>query len=81
MSLTGSKLLLLDPHTLAELASYDLAQRPSTRSFNLRRIVIDTSGGAYSYLDAHDRAVIATSALRIEIVGETGLIAIRDGKG
>jgi outer membrane protein assembly factor BamB len=72
MSLAGPKLLLLDPHTLAELASYDLPQRPSTRSFNLRKIVTDTSGGAYFYLDAHDRAVIATSALRIEIVGETG---------
>jgi hypothetical protein len=72
MSLAGPKLLLLDPHTLAELASYDLPQRPSTRSFNLRRIVTDTSGGAYFYLDARDRAVIATSAHRIEIVSETG---------
>lgn len=70
MSVAGPKLLLLDPTTLAELASYDLPQRPSTWSFNLRQIVTDTSGGAYFYLDEQDRAVIATSAHRIEIVGQ-----------
>ncbi len=70
MSFAGPKLLLMDPHTLAELASYDLPQRPSTRSFSLRKILNDTSGGAYFYLDERDRAVIATSAHRIEIVAE-----------
>jgi hypothetical protein len=70
MSLAGPKLLLLDPHTLAELASYDLPQRPSTRTFSLRKILTDTSGGAYFYLDNQDRAVIANSAYRIEIVRE-----------
>jgi outer membrane protein assembly factor BamB len=70
VSFSGPKLLLLEPHTLAELASYALPQRPSTRSFNLRKILTDTSGGAYFYLDNQDRAVIATSAHRIEIIAQ-----------
>jgi hypothetical protein len=69
MSKRAAELLLLDPRTLAELARYDLPQRPSNRGWSLRRILTDTSGGAYFYLDHHDRAVLATSAHRIEVVG------------
>lgn len=68
MSLTAWKLLLLDPRTLEELASFDLPRRPSTRSLSLRRIVTDTSGGAYFYLDHRDRAVLATSDHRIRVI-------------
>lgn len=63
------QLLLLDPRTLRELAHHDLPPRPSTRTLRIRTIVTDTSGGAYFYLDHRDRAVLATSAHRIEIVG------------
>jgi len=63
------QLLLLDPRTLRELAHYDLPLRPSTRSLSIRTIVTDTSGGAYFYLDHRDRAVLATAAHRIEVVG------------
>jgi outer membrane protein assembly factor BamB len=73
-SFVGMDLLLLDPTSLRELARYPLPQRPSTRSLNLRRIVTDTSGGAYFYLDAQDRAVLATSDHRIRVV------AIEDGE-
>jgi len=62
------ELLLLDPRTLRELASYRLPQRPSTRTLSLRRITSDTSGGVYFYLDQRERAVIGTAARRIEVV-------------
>lgn len=61
-------LLVLDPRTLRELASYDLPPRPSMKSLSIRTITTDTSGGAYFYLDEADRAVIGTAAHRIEVV-------------
>lgn len=72
-SFAGMDLLLLDPTSLRELARYPLPQRPSTRSLDLRRIVTDTSGGAYFYLDPQDRAVLATSDHQIRVV------ALQDG--
>ncbi len=67
MSARSAKLLLLDPRTLAELASYDLPLRPST-GLDLRKITNDTSGGAYFYLDQKYRAVIADAAHHIQVV-------------
>ena len=67
MTMRGPKLLLLDQRTLAELASYRLPQRPST-GLDVRRIVNDTSGGAYFYLDHEDRAVIADAAHHIQVI-------------
>ena len=72
-SFAGMDLLLLDPTSLRQLARYPLPQRPSTRSLDLRRIVTDTSGGAYFYLDPQDRAVLATSDHQIRVV------ALQDG--
>jgi hypothetical protein len=69
-SITSAQLVLLDPHTLAELASFELPPRPSNRSLNLRKIMNDTSGG-YFYLDHRDRAVVAAADLTIKIVAET----------
>jgi hypothetical protein len=63
------QLLVLDPKTLRELASYDLPPRPSMKSLSIRTITTDTSGGAYFYLDEADRAVIGTAKHRIEVVG------------
>jgi hypothetical protein len=74
MSARKSELLLLDPRTLAELASWALPLRPSA-GLDVRKIVNDTSGGAYFYLDEGDRAVIADAARHIQV------IAHHDGPG
>jgi hypothetical protein len=61
----GFKLKLLDPHTLATLAEYQLPQRSSTveaiTRLDFEKIFKDTSGGAYFYLDNLDRVVLADS--------------------
>lgn len=62
------QLLVLDPRTFRELASYDMPPRPSMKSLSIRTITTDTSGGAYFYLDEQDRAVLATAQHRIEVV-------------
>ena len=55
VSPTGATLRLIDPDSLATLASYELPPRePGTFSFN------NFSGGGYFYLDHQDRAVVAT---------------------
>jgi hypothetical protein len=61
------KLMLLDPDTLEIKARYDLPRR-STSILRLRKAMSDTSGGAYFYLDQHDRAVVGTSAGTIQII-------------
>jgi hypothetical protein len=63
-------LKLLDPNTLAEIASMDLPARrpggdPSTTFTNF-------SGGGYFYLDHRDRAVIPTNELHIVTVAVQG---------
>ena len=67
---TGVRLTLLHPQTLATLATHDLPPRviPPGRS------PFTTSGGAYFYLDHHDRAVVA---VRRRIL----VIALRGGAG
>ena len=65
------KLLLLDPDTLAVKAGYDLPRR-GTSILRVRKAMSDTSGGAYFYLDQHDRAVVGTSAGTIQIIGLHG---------
>ena len=64
------RLTLLDPRTLATLATHELPPRviPPGRS------PFTTSGGAYFYLDHRDRAVVAVRR-RIHV------IALRDGAG
>jgi hypothetical protein len=63
------QLLVLDPRTFRELASYDLPPRPTMKSLSIRTITTDTSGGAYFYLDEQDRAVIGDAARKIQVVG------------
>ncbi len=60
-------LLLLDPNTLRVLASHGLPRR-RTPMLRLRKMMEDTSGGAYFYLDDRDRAVVGTAKGTIEIV-------------
>jgi hypothetical protein len=63
------KLVLLDPESLALLASFDLPPRQvssgSTNPFT------DFSGGGYFYLDHLDRAVIPTTTRHIWVVRQT----------
>ncbi|MFD3539866.1 hypothetical protein ACFWUQ_10240 [Streptomyces sp. NPDC058662] len=66
---SGFKVKLLEPRTLATLAEYQLPQRSSTveavTSLDFSKILKDTSGGAYFYLDHQDRAVLADSRRHI----------------
>jgi hypothetical protein len=63
------KLVLLDPHSLDLLASFDLPPRQvnsgSSNPFT------DFSGGGYFYLDQADRAVVSTTTRHIWVVGQT----------
>jgi outer membrane protein assembly factor BamB len=64
---TGATLRLIDPTSLAELASYSLPARPpGTFSFT------NFSGGGYFYLDRHDRAVVATFTGHLLTIAEDG---------
>lgn len=67
------ELHLLAPRSLDLLASYRLPGRPSTFAAlvnrDIEKIMSDTSGGAYFYLDNEDRAVLADSRQRIQRVG------------
>ncbi|GAA3195612.1 hypothetical protein [Actinocorallia longicatena] len=62
-------LRLIDPATLKDLATFTLPPRPSTveavTSGDLDKVLTDTSGGAYYYLDSADRAVLADSAFHV----------------
>jgi hypothetical protein len=67
VSPTGATLRMLDPKTLATLASYELPPRePGTFSFN------NFSGGGYFYLDHQDRAVVSTFTGHLLVIAEDG---------
>jgi len=67
VSPTGATLRMLDPKTLATLATYELPPRePGTFSFD------NFSGGGYFYLDNRDRAVVATFTGHILVIAEDG---------
>ncbi|WP_019634042.1 hypothetical protein [Actinomadura atramentaria] len=63
------ELRLMDPATLKDLATFPLPPRPSTVQavfgLDLDKVLTDTSGGAYYYLDDQDRAVLADSAFHV----------------
>ncbi|MEW8089536.1 MAG: hypothetical protein AB2784_07900 [Candidatus Thiodiazotropha endolucinida] len=63
-------LVLLDPKTLAPLAKYSLPPRASNKSLNLRKIMSDTSGGAYFYLDNSDKAVLVDAMQKLKVIGQ-----------
>ena len=70
VSPTGATLRMLDPKTLATLASYELPPRePGTFSFG------NFSGGGYFYLDDQDRAVVATFTGHLLVIAEDGATA------
>ncbi|MFN8162040.1 MAG: hypothetical protein U0R52_13450 [Solirubrobacterales bacterium] len=64
----GPALYMLDPDTLDLLAFKQMPYVPPPPGTNP---ALNTTGGAYFYLDNHDRAVFATSDRRIFVVGET----------
>ena len=61
-------LVLLDPETLVVLDRHALPRR-RTPLLRLRKILQDTSGGAYFYLDQNDRAVVGTADGTIDVIG------------
>ncbi|HEY6880338.1 MAG TPA: hypothetical protein VI299_20080 [Polyangiales bacterium] len=72
VKLSRPRLHMFAPDTLQQLAEYELPRR-STRSFELRRAMQDTSGGSYFFLDDRDRAVVGTSEGAIEIIAVQAL--------
>ena len=65
-------LRLIDPRTLATLASYDLPPRnPAT----LPSLFTSFGGGGYFYLDQRDRAVVPTNDGHIVVLREAGSAA------
>ena len=62
------QLKLLDPASLAELATMDLPPRKTDPANTFS----DFSGGGYFYLDHRDRAVVPTTERHLLIVGQGG---------
>ena len=60
-------LYALDAEKLTVLAQKVLPLRDSNKSLDIKKIMGDTSGGAYFHLDAQDRPIIATADRKIQI--------------
>lgn len=60
---------IIDPHTLATLATYSLPPRSPSA---LPRTFTSFGGGGYFYLDNRDRMVVPTSDGHIDVLAETG---------
>jgi hypothetical protein len=67
--LSGPVLRLIDPVSLDIRATYALPGRNLASGANP---LTDLCGGAYFYLDEHDRAVVATTDRRVFVVADTG---------
>lgn len=72
VGLEGPRLLLLDPRTLDQLASYRLPPRQPGSGTGGGNPFTDFAGGGYFYLDHRDRAVIPTTTRHIYVVRQTG---------
>ncbi|RMF17292.1 MAG: hypothetical protein D6761_04595 [Candidatus Dadabacteria bacterium] len=68
MRFAQPEVLWFDPETLAVRARYGLAPRPTDSLLRIRKIIKNTSGGAYFYIDDQDRIVVADSANVIHII-------------
>jgi hypothetical protein len=60
---------ILDPHTLATLATYSLPPRSPS---SVPNTFTSFGGGGYFYLDNRDRMVVPTSDGHIDVLAETG---------
>ncbi|GAC1325085.1 MAG: hypothetical protein NVSMB25_23190 [Thermoleophilaceae bacterium] len=67
VGLQGPTLYLLDPTTLATLATFSL---PPRQPVGIENPFTDFANGGYFYLDNQDRAVIPTTTGHIFVVGE-----------
>jgi hypothetical protein len=65
---SGPQLYMLDPNTLATLATFALPPRQDVPS----NIFQDFTGGGYFYLDNQDRVVTATTTKHIYVISEHG---------
>ena len=78
VGLTGPELYMLDPNTLATLATFALPPRQSAPTNPFQ----DFTGGGYFYLDNHDRVVTSTTTHHIWVIAETaggpGFRRVRD---
>ncbi len=63
----GPELYMLDPKTLATLATFMLPPRQSVPS----NVFQDFTGGGYFYLNNHDQVVVATTTKHIFVIAET----------
>jgi hypothetical protein len=73
IGLSGPKLFMFDPRTLATLATFNLPPR-TAEDVKLNpgaKIFQDFSAGGYFYLDDHDRIVTGTTTGDIYVIGET----------
>ncbi|MBA2764261.1 MAG: hypothetical protein H0U42_06190 [Thermoleophilaceae bacterium] len=68
VGLQGPRLVMMDPRTLEEIASFAL---PLRNPASLPSVFTDFSGGGYFYLDDRDRAVVPTTDGRILVIRET----------
>jgi hypothetical protein len=66
VGLSGPRLYMFDPNTLATLATFPLPPRQSTTG----NIFQDYTGGGYFYLDNRDRVVTATTTRHIYVIAE-----------
>ncbi|MFL6158363.1 MAG: hypothetical protein ACJ72D_19910 [Marmoricola sp.] len=76
VGITGATLRVINPTTLATVASYDLPPRKDPTSFSFQNF----SGGGYFYLDNLDRAVVPTFTghiLTVRLIGGK-LTKVRD---
>jgi hypothetical protein len=79
-NLTTTQLQLIDPRTLATLATYELPPKPApTPNSNPFQ---NFTGGGYFYLDQKDEAVVPTTTRHIVVIGETpdgtGFVLLHD---
>lgn len=63
-------LMLLRPDTLQPLAKMTLPPRASSKGLNIRKIMSDTSGGAYFFLDNEDRAVLVDAKQHLRVIAQ-----------
>jgi len=63
-------LLLISPENLQPIARLKLPPRASNWSLNLRKIMSDTSGGAYFFLDNKDRAILVDANQNLKVIGQ-----------
>ncbi|MBV9309990.1 MAG: hypothetical protein JOZ73_04120 [Solirubrobacterales bacterium] len=73
---SGPQLYMLDPNTLATLATFSLPTRQDVPS----NLFQDFTGGGYFYLDNQDRVVTSTTTKHIYVISErgTGFTLTRD---